>query len=93
MSIKIIDLVISNRDCWILGVVKPQLQLETFWINLIGILHFKLKNLGYHCKVSVIILKLDAANFMNVEGKIDNCDDLYSVDARNPVVNFLFETK
>jgi hypothetical protein len=30
---------------------------------------------------------------MNVEGKIDNCEDLYSFDARNPAVTFTFETK
>jgi len=30
---------------------------------------------------------------MNVTGKIDNCEDLYSYDARNPAVTFIFQTK
>ena len=30
---------------------------------------------------------------MNVEGKIDNANDLYSYDARNPATTFIFETK
>lgn len=38
------------------------------------------------------LLYLDAANFLNVEGKIDRADDLYSHDARNPAATFIFET-
>ena len=30
---------------------------------------------------------------MNVDGKIDNCDDLFSYDARNPAISFTFTTK
>lgn len=30
---------------------------------------------------------------MNVEGKIENANDLYSYDVRNPATTFIFETK
>ncbi len=71
------------------------MQSETTYINLTGIWRYRLKSLGYPWKVSEknwIIIQ-DAANLMNVEGKIDNCDDLFSYDARNPTITYIFETK
>ncbi|CAD8044221.1 unnamed protein product [Paramecium primaurelia] len=35
----------------------------------------------------------NVANFMNVDGKIEDANDLYSYDARNPATTFVFETK
>ncbi|CAD8137646.1 unnamed protein product [Paramecium pentaurelia] len=35
----------------------------------------------------------NVANFMNVDGKIEDANDLYSFDARNPATTFVFETK
>lgn len=49
-------------------------------------------NQDYHKKVNNIYLFIDVANFMNVDGKIDDANDLYSYDARNPLTTFVFET-
>ncbi|KAM3129437.1 hypothetical protein pb186bvf_018429 [Paramecium bursaria] len=56
------------------------------------VLHSFNWNISLQIEESRLPMK-NVANFSNVEGKIDQAEDLYSFDARNPAVNFIFETK